>query len=403
MARLTLTGAPDKLAEWATDVGADVTEPTLSEKQDGWATDEQPPAQWFNWFQRQVYKVQSYVASVSVANWFTLAQVSATTRADFILYLPAAHTLLIGDSSEAMHASVDGGRTWTTEQILGFGNSGGEMAIDTTRFIVGSAGTGTTTRVSYSTTGLDASWTTVTPDVGAASACTAIETNFPTSDEILIGAQNGAIRFATDVTSAFSTPTTSPAESGIVAALRKVGSVWFVLYQNGETYSSSDGGDNWAATTNSPADLAWTGTFEFNRMAANADGTLVAVGAQDTAGTQAPAIAYSRDGQTWVIATITVSDYTDAMVNDLACVYFAGADTWFAGGGSNTAADIFEGYASTDNGVTWTPVDMVDNTTAPVEDVLAVASDGRRLWVSGTTNTNNGTFVAKSLSMVRSG
>ncbi len=401
--RLTLTGAPEKLAKWATDGGVTV-EPTESEKAAGWVVDQRPPARWFNWLARQAYFLQSFFASSAVANWFTLAQISATTKAQYILYHPLIAALLIGDSVEAQHLSVNGGRSWTSEATLGFGNGGAQAAaIDLTRFIIGSAGTGTDTRLSYSTTGLSASWTLVLVGVGSADACTAIETDFPNSNEILIGTSAGILRFSTAVDAAFSTPTTPPTATASIVGLKKIGTTWYLLMSDGETWFSTDGGDNWTATTDSPADLAWTDTFTFNALAAGPDGTLVAVGQQnDSAVPGEAAIAFTHDGQTWTKAVIKLSDFDNDDRHDLQSVYYAGAGVYFAGGGRDSTGNIFEAKVSTDNGETWVPVDMVDNVLGPVYEITSIASDGRRLWVSGTQNAGNGTFVAKSLSIVRS-
>lgn len=402
--RLTLTGAPEKLAKWATDGGAQIDEPNESEKATGWETDKRPPAGWFNWLARQAYFLQSYFASSAVANWFTIAQASVTDQAQYILYHPAIAALLIGDSISPQHLSVDAGRSWTTEETLGFSNGGAQAAaIDLTRFIIGSAGVGTNTRLSYSPTGLATSWTLVLVGVGSADTCTAIETDFPDSNEILIGTLAGILRFSTAVDAAFSAPTTPPTATASIVGLKKIGTTWYLLMSDGETWFSTDGGDNWVATTDSPADLAWTGTFTFTALAAGPDGTLVAVGLQnDSVVNGEAAIAFTHDGQTWTKAVIKLSDFDNDDRHGLEAVYYAGAGVYFAGGGRDSFANLFEAKVSTDNGETWVPVDMVDNVLGPVYEITSIASDGRRLWVSGTQNTGSGTFVAKSASIVRS-
>lgn len=70
---------PTNLAEWATDGGAAVTEPTLPEKQTGWVVDTKPPAQWFNWWQKLVHQWVVWLdAFESEAHTWSATQTFAT-------------------------------------------------------------------------------------------------------------------------------------------------------------------------------------------------------------------------------------------------------------------------------------------------------------------------------------
>lgn len=70
---------PTNLAEWATDGGAAVTEPTLPEKQTGWQVDTKPPAQWFNWWQKLVHQWVVWLdAFESEAHTWSATQTFAT-------------------------------------------------------------------------------------------------------------------------------------------------------------------------------------------------------------------------------------------------------------------------------------------------------------------------------------
>lgn len=46
---------PTNLAEWSTDAGAPVVEPSTPQKQAGWPVDYKPPAQWFNWWMELIH------------------------------------------------------------------------------------------------------------------------------------------------------------------------------------------------------------------------------------------------------------------------------------------------------------------------------------------------------------
>lgn len=55
---------PVKLPEWATDPGADVVEPSVGQKGDGWDVSDRPPAGWLNWLQELTYDWLNWVDTV---------------------------------------------------------------------------------------------------------------------------------------------------------------------------------------------------------------------------------------------------------------------------------------------------------------------------------------------------
>ena len=56
---------PD-LPEWATALLAVIVEPSLGQKQIGWATDELPPAEFFNWWKNNVFKHLRHLQSMQI-------------------------------------------------------------------------------------------------------------------------------------------------------------------------------------------------------------------------------------------------------------------------------------------------------------------------------------------------
>lgn len=61
-----MTTRPKDLPEWATDPAADIVEPTLGKKIIGWLTDEEPPAQFFNWWKNKVFQWLEYTEDVTL-------------------------------------------------------------------------------------------------------------------------------------------------------------------------------------------------------------------------------------------------------------------------------------------------------------------------------------------------
>lgn len=59
---------PASLPIWATGGGAQVVEPLLAKKQLGWEPDEQPPAEWFNWWMLLVYSWVVWVNGFEAEN-----------------------------------------------------------------------------------------------------------------------------------------------------------------------------------------------------------------------------------------------------------------------------------------------------------------------------------------------
>lgn len=60
---------PTNLGRWATDGTAPITEPAEGKKDVGWAVDEKPAAQYFNWFWNIAYKWFTYLDDLSNQVW----------------------------------------------------------------------------------------------------------------------------------------------------------------------------------------------------------------------------------------------------------------------------------------------------------------------------------------------
>jgi hypothetical protein len=52
---------PSILPQWATVGGAQIVEPTVGKKAQGWNTQEKPPGQYLNWWQNLVYQWMQYL------------------------------------------------------------------------------------------------------------------------------------------------------------------------------------------------------------------------------------------------------------------------------------------------------------------------------------------------------
>lgn len=374
-----------KPALWAA-AGADIVEPSLAQKQLGWVVDDRPPAPWFNWWQRQVHTITRFMFGMVLSNWFRIAQPTSTTVAGLVLFHPSP-----GNAAPRYYIATTGGGALADLSLNELGapwSAAGHPdataplqpltgAIDRTRFIAGISGFGTDTRVAYSTTG-GAGWTVVSVADGDGAACSAVETNFPATDEILIGTTNGRIRRASNVASAFSAPTTSPPTGQSVLSLRKIGgSTWIALYADGRTYISTDGGDNWTITAQTPFDLLG-GATTYTHMAAdpNGDDTQLVVTAFDVTG---PGALYSNDlGASWTVVGL-VALGADA-VN---VVYSLGNGVWFAGGGG--LREVLYAWVSTDDARTWNKIGGTAGsdlgTVVPVgtADILDITCDGASL------------------------
>ncbi len=393
MSRITIDGLPDRQPEWASGGGASITEPGLSDKQSGWIVDEEPPAPWFNYWMKNVWLMIRLFLSSIVSNLREINTGPGTTvPARCILYHPVAGNLIVaGVDNNKIFRSENGGFSWEdrgalSPETMAFWRVG---AIDSTSYIFGTGTSGTDMRLGYSTNG-GTSWTVkaiTNPPTGQ--AVTAIGTGeYNTNDKIVIGGSAGDLMYAADVTSTFYNPTTAPSETVDVVAIRKCNSVWVALYENGNTYRTTDDGDNWSASSDAPADL--TGSNIWRHMAAAPDSErarLVAVG-EDTSNDAI--IGYSDDnGNTWSLATIDLG--TSITDGRLYAVYYIGADTWIATGEENeTDASLV--LISNDGGRNWHKVDWT-----ALSDGIAVhdmTCDGKRLWFIGSEY-----FVGQSLAM----
>jgi hypothetical protein len=59
--------APTDNTQWATDGAAEIAEPSLGQKQDGWDVSDKPPAGWLNWWMRAVYRWVFYYGTKDTA------------------------------------------------------------------------------------------------------------------------------------------------------------------------------------------------------------------------------------------------------------------------------------------------------------------------------------------------
>ena len=78
---------PVKLPVWATDPGAEITEPTLGKKEIGWITSEKPPAGYFNWWQENVHDWIKYFdegGAAAILQYDTLADLKAVSTGDIV-------------------------------------------------------------------------------------------------------------------------------------------------------------------------------------------------------------------------------------------------------------------------------------------------------------------------------
>ncbi len=60
--------APTDDTIWATDATAEIAEPSSGEKQVGWVHGNKPPAHWFNWWMRAVYRWITYYGTKDAAD-----------------------------------------------------------------------------------------------------------------------------------------------------------------------------------------------------------------------------------------------------------------------------------------------------------------------------------------------
>ena len=130
-------GIPSKLPEWATDVGADIVEPSLGQKQDGWDVDDRPPPGWENWKSNLVYQWLSMMTELQVRNWF---DTTVTTNRLGIGWGLGWWMLPGTNASGQMMLSRDG-KTWDSETMPGTEDYWAADGDDTYVVAVGDNGT----------------------------------------------------------------------------------------------------------------------------------------------------------------------------------------------------------------------------------------------------------------------
>jgi hypothetical protein len=113
---------PTTLPEWATGASATVTEPSLSQKQAGWAVRQRPPAQYLNWWQKAVFSWLQYVDGLTgeALTWaakHTFSAGLATPTA------PAAGTDVVNKTyADGLVSTLkSGANTWAAKQTYAAG------------------------------------------------------------------------------------------------------------------------------------------------------------------------------------------------------------------------------------------------------------------------------------------
>lgn len=196
---------PDKLPEWATDVGADIVEPSLAQKQDGWDVDDQPPPGWWNWWNNNVYQWIDTLKSALLSKPWTKGQYDQVATPQIICgvygVVEGNGLFLKAGTGGVIFTSPDG-RNWTertpagsytdTWQAAAFGWPNGET--DGRFLLVGENG-----EIQTSDNGIN--WTQKTADASYTDDFSAACWGYPSSNELfVIGGENGEIQTSPDGT-----------------------------------------------------------------------------------------------------------------------------------------------------------------------------------------------------------
>lgn len=392
--RITLD-VPGKYPRWAT--GSNRTKeppetgPDIPNKDDGHIADYKPPARVQNWLDNLHYQWGRKAAGVIVSNFWPNNEI-LTASNDIIdaIFHPTfgKFGLLMPDidrfvSSADAHTFALATLASSTQKTLG---------IDLLRFIYGD----TNGDLYYSSVSPFTSWTQITSaTIGGSGTITQIHSKYPDSNKCIITKGTGMRIAATDITGAWSAPTTPPALADYHCVLLYAGnSKWFVITASAAgtpiLYISVDDGDTWNGVSTQPYLLS---TDESGGLAYSRDtGRLVAVG-NVTAGEQ---IRYTDDnGSSWTSATINKRGLSADMT--FKNVYYAGGGIWVACGG---VVDGLTGekaiYVSLDNAKTWFIPDVNQlNNAAETINMNAIACSERNILVVGDLGQS-----VTSLSMV---
>jgi len=360
---------PVKFPRWATDAGRTL-EPAesgaaQSNKDKGWLIDDRPPAREMNWLQNMAYEWIRQLAGGIVSNWELCEVPSIGVNVYSVLWDDVRRCfvfVLLAGSKRS-----DNGRT-VPLGVIAWGGAktpilGIDSAFNSTHMLVGC----TDGRLNYSVDGAAWAENDTTPPGGA--DISAIDTKYPTSDLIIIGAGTVMRRVVAGIGGVWANPAVPPVMVGIIKSIVHVtGARWYCFGARGEVSKSVDDGVNWATLVNTPNAI-----FSAAKPLTHGDinpttGTIVAVGYNATNIAQ---IAYSLDdGATaWQAATKELPSFQTT--SELYKVRYVGGNTWITVGkctGSLVGLHPANILVSIDDGITWAPASCSD----PVWDMITV-------------------------------
>jgi hypothetical protein len=365
--------------EWA-ESGDKTPAPTDEKIQAGWVEKDGGILEYFNWWMNradaQLNAQLNYAAGIAVSNLF-LTNAPSDTDLDVIGYHPSIGSgsgrwivASTDTSPDLVYYSDDNGITWSSSSSIGDQlREFDEGAIDSTRYIV--PADNATGQVLYSTDGI--SWTADTgPSTsGATGTARAVVTKYGTSDYVMVGTSTGEIAFcSTGVGGTWVEASVHPPSAGSIRSIIWVSGDIFIAYDsNADTFISSDGGDNWAATAQSPIDIV-SGTIYSTSMVYNrSDGVLCATARSSTA----LQVMISLDnGTSW-----TVGDVSNLIgVSGVYSVAHVGGKVFVA----TSRGVSLEMAVSTDNGSTWFNGAIHTQSTVAVQS--SIWSNGQMIMIA---------------------
>jgi len=392
---------PIKLPRFCTDNPTAIDEPSESEKDNGFTIDAFVSSQWFNWFQNLNYQwIQTFCSSI-LGKWEIGVNLSGSYDPKSLCYFP-----ITGQKRWFAYFENSGGAdviwrnqkpsVWNAPSRSGASEGSiqdGLMVYDDTRLIMADYIPSLVQQLIYSIDGTV--WTA--KNCGVDYEITAIGTKRPLEDDnhIIVGFGNNVLRYASEVTDSFTAPTTEYAGSDPIAIVYMGNDNWCCLYYNGYTYESTDDGDNWIVTTNTPRDIGMTSGLKWMDYNPNS-GVLIVVDASGN-------IARSPNGGTdWESVTQNIGN---RIANTYRKVAYVGGSAWVVIGEPFTAspgafADFPGILISVDDGKTWylpdypvrIPIGSIPNDTTMID----IGSNGKQLVVLD----DGGNLFQHSLSVI---
>lgn len=128
--------APTDSTEWATSAGAEISEPSTGQKQTGWTHGTKPPAHWFNWWMRAVYRWIAYYGTKDAANG--LVGLDANAAAAIAAASGASGAALTVTTSKSNGTAISGTGNGTGVGLTGVGGGSSGTGVSGT----GGAGNG---------------------------------------------------------------------------------------------------------------------------------------------------------------------------------------------------------------------------------------------------------------------